>query len=76
LVAADLPTAETLIQTAVTNRLATGLGVYLGSKSLESLTADTLGGNVGRADGELLVGLIQLDASGKLTVGGSTITWT
>jgi hypothetical protein len=75
-VAADLATLEGLLQTAVTRYLATGLPLYEGFKDLSSLAVQNMGGNTGRLDGELLLGVIALDASGKLTLGGTNITWT
>lgn len=76
LVATSLATAETAIQNAVTKQLSTGLPFYQGFPSLESLTADALGGNTGRLDGELQIGVISIAGAGRLALGGTTITWT
>jgi hypothetical protein len=76
LVATSLATAESAIQTAVTRQLATGLPFYQGFPSLESLTGENLGGNTGRLDGELQIGVITIAAAGRLALGGTTVTWT
>lgn len=74
-VAADLPTLEANIETVLKGLLRTGLPSYLGQPDLDTVATSAPSGiQSSVADGEILVGIVQLDAGTKLAPGVSPAT--
>jgi hypothetical protein len=75
LVAADLPAAEALIEAQLTRTLRTGLPLYGGQPALEPAALQAQGNLASSiADGEVLIGISQLDAGAKITPGVNPAT--